>query len=136
MGGVDFVSVETAKLLGSKGFVFSWDFGQHFYLDGVFHNDPLIATASGELVPTARQSEVQKWLRDTHGKHVQITAEYFEDGINWLWQVLWPEEIVYDMGGVGSIDYNDGTGMYGDNAEYDTYEEALEAGILKALSLI
>lgn len=94
------------------------------FSDGTFEKDE--RDLMGELLTMIL---IQKWLRDVHNKHVQITAEYYSDGINWNVQVLWLDENDHH-------DYTGGTMMYGDNGEFSTYEAALEFGLGKALNLI
>jgi hypothetical protein len=71
---------------------------------------------------------VQKWLREKHNIFVICTQEFYSDGINYLVQVFkyTPEkERCYE-----------GTMLYGDNAEFKTYEYSLEFGLKLALELI
>jgi hypothetical protein len=74
----------------------------------------------------------KQWFREEHEKSINIHAEYYRDGMNWLWQIMWvlPENEWEEH------NITDGTGTYGDNHEYPTYEEALEAALLKACELI
>ena len=97
-----------------------------------------------ETFSAPTQSLLQRWCREKHNKHIQITTDYYLDGINWNYQILWPDETffdeegTYDGGDVGNLAFEhfDGTGMYGDNGEYNTYEKALEAGLKHCLTLI
>lgn len=67
----------------------------------------------------------QKKLREEYDLYVIVTVEAYRTGINYLVQVF-----EYDK---NAVDYdcwsNNSTGMYGDNSEFDTYEDALEFGI-------
>jgi hypothetical protein len=76
------------------------------------------------------RSLLQKWLRKKHNIHIIIDVDFYEEGINYMCQVL-----IYD---VNDIMYTSkkSTGQYGDNNEFPTYEEALEFGLQKALELI
>jgi len=68
------------------------------------------------------------WLREEHNIFVICTQEFYSDGINYLVQVFkyTPEkERCYE-----------GTMLYGDNAEFKTYEYSLEFGLKLALELI
>lgn len=73
------------------------------------------------------QSEVQEWLRNKHNCFAVITPEAYTDGINWQSQVLFYDNSSYDCWGDNS------SGMYGDNGEFPTYEDALEFGLKLAL---
>lgn len=76
------------------------------------------------------QALAARWLRDVHDIHVVITEEPYVNGINYLWQVF-----IYNPASADCWD-DESTGMYGDNGEYKTYEEALEAGLREAIKLI
>ena len=76
---------------------------------------------------------IQKWLREKHNLYICISAEFYKTGINHTLQIL-----CYNPN-LSESDYYDNdkcTGMYGDNAEFKTYEEALEFGLQKALTFI
>lgn len=73
------------------------------------------------------QSEVQEWLRKKHDCFVVVTPEAYDDGVNWNVQVLF-----YDATEDGCWARNS-TGMFGDNGEFPTYEDALEFGLKIAL---
>ena len=157
------VSFEVANLLKEKGFK---ELVNHYYLsnseireqkvhisyenDGDFYveqdefldnfNDNFRETVSGdrcfgcnptiylERYSAPTQSLVQKWLREVHNIHIVISVDFYKDGINYLWQAF-----KYDT----SKKFNcEGTGCYGDNGEYPTYENALEAAIQESLKLI
>lgn len=106
---------EILKLAQQK----EWNKWHHYDLfsDGIFEKDE--RDLIGEYLTMFL---IQKWLRDVHKKDVSIIPEYYKDGINWNWQVLWSDPL-------NDYDYKGGTGMYGDNGEYSTYEEALETGL-------
>jgi len=76
------------------------------------------------------QSLLQKWLREVHNCYIKIVPEAYTTGINFNWQVLF-----YDPLDVTCWDIKS-TGLYGDNGEFPTYELALEAALLKSLTLI
>lgn len=72
------------------------------------------------LVNIPTQSELQKWLRE-HNIHIIIWVDDFDFG----WEIKYYGEQI----NLQSIT--------NDNIEFfDTYEEALEAGLFKALNLI
>ena len=125
-----YVTFKTAKLAKEKGFN---EICHYFYrTDGTSTNHTERNSASGLWCAAPTQSLLQRWLRETHNIFIEITYEFYPDGINYNFQVL-----TYDS--KEKIDYinNDkSTGIYGDNGEYNTYELALEAALQKALSFI
>lgn len=70
-------------------------------------------------------SIIFEWFTDEHGLYVDITPEFYYNGVNWNWQVFWysdnpvPEE----------HHYTDGSMMYGDNGEHTTRIDAELAAI-------
>jgi hypothetical protein len=71
---------------------------------------------------------VQKWLREKHNIFVICTQNFYWDGVNHLVQVFKynPEkERCYE-----------GTMLYGNNGEFESYEVSLEFGLKLALELI
>lgn len=68
-----------------------------------------------ERYPSPEQWQVVEWLRINHGIWINITAEVYTDGINYLWQII------------NLKDYDKSTGLYGDNGEYNLPEEACSA---------
>ena len=67
------------------------------------------------------QSVAQKWLRETKNLHIEIPYMY---GNYWIYNIL-------------TIPYHDLVGLSDRPiVRYNTYEEALEAGIQEALKLI
>ena len=137
-----YVSFDTAKMLKEAGFdvpgrgVYVTDRTGYYefreYDNKQTTDDLCWDTEDGfqyeYLAPT--QALAARWLREAYGIHVVITEEAYTNGINYLWQVL-----IYNPLSVDCWD-NKSTGMYGDNGEYKTYEEALEAGLQEAIKLI
>lgn len=136
----ELITFETAKLAKEKGFE---EYVEYYFLnEGEKHtqsgstnfnykgtlNPIRIWEGNNTYYSRPTQSLLQRWLREKCGKHVQIIAEYYDNGINWNWQVLWSNK--------DFVNPYDGTGLYGDNGEYTTYEQALEAGLQEALKLI
>lgn len=105
------VKDETLKLLVELGK--GWDNEQE---DLVFKENPT-------------QQSVQKFLREYHDCFVTVQEEPFSDGINHLVQILFFDESKGEWSDLS-------TGQYGDNAEFDSYEEALEFGLQKAIKII
>jgi hypothetical protein len=140
----DFVTLEVAKLLREKGFkegcIAYYDNGsslsyigslQGCNINNILESSKYITSESIFPAPTLYQA--QKWLREKHNCYVQVTHEAYKTGVNNLVQVLF-----YDTDSEYPNDCwtNDSTGMYGDNSEFNTYEDALNFGILKALERI
>ena len=122
------IEYSTAKLAKEKGLTYD-EVGQSFRPNGEFtygKNDNI-------FYPAPTQGLLQKWLREKHNLYICISAEFYKTGINHTLQIL-----CYNPN-LSESDYYDNdkcTGMYGDNAEFNTYEEALEFGLQKALKLI
>ena len=124
----DYISFETARKLKKKGFlqlVSPWKIG--YDKDGN-EVDSLSAVAHGGYVRPAL-SLVQKWLRDEKHVVIDIQPIFF----------TWKEEIpdhwklcIY----VCPIKNGNTRKPYDDFDEFNTYEEALSAGINKSLDLI
>jgi len=89
-----------------------------------------ISTHKGRYVYAVPLANLQNWMRDVLDFHVVITPEFYRDGINYNWQVL-----IYNVTDKTCYD-NRSTGMYGDNGEYPTHEEALDAGLKRALEIL
>lgn len=138
MNEKDFVTLEVAKLLKEKGFneecyTYYIDDALIYYVNpnknNIYENSGLrlknpmdqYLSSSGFLAPTLCQA--QKWLREKHSCYVQVTHETHKTEVKNLVQVLFYES-------------DKSTDKYGDNAEFDTYEDALNFGILKALKRI
>lgn len=95
---------ENKDLIEASGYVFNKD------LDENDSNLYFICEA-----PT--QSLLQKWIRETHGIHIEITT------FNSMYQAH-----IYEI----KDKYNSSTGT----GHYETYEDALEKGLYEALLLI
>jgi hypothetical protein len=82
------------------------------------------------LAPTF--SQVFRWFRDKYGLYYYIAPEFYINGINFNWQVLWylPKEEWTDH------NISDGTFMYGDNGEYPTQESAEQACLDKLIEIV
>ena len=73
-------------------------------------------------------SELQQYFRNTYNYHIEITVDFYKDGINYNWQVM-----IYDKED-DRCTSKASTGMYGDNHEYPSYEIALEHALLKSFA--
>lgn len=119
----ELVSWEAARLLKEKGFDIptSYVYNEEGRVGRSFGdydwNHSEVRSVSYASAPS--QSLVQKWIREKHNLFVHS----FCNASGWVWQ----------------IDKCDGTFIkWSDNAgwKWDTYEEALECGIIEALKLI
>lgn len=129
------VKKATARLAKEKGFDWEteWAYQSRQF---VRYSDPhRIVNWNNDIdvdcsAPT--QASLQNWLREKHNIFVQITVDFYRNGINYLWQVL-----IYDKEDTaGDYCSKDSSGLYGDDGEYPTYEKALESGLKKALKRI
>lgn len=137
------VTFETAKLAKENGF--------DIWTENMFYGDGEEFIAAHEVIkfenndksyfrPT--QDQLQDWL-ETKNRYLSIAPEFYTTGINWNWQVLWyiPKEEweyfvgVNESGESENIARNiiEGTGFYGDNGEYPTRHDAVEAALRMAL---
>jgi hypothetical protein len=117
------VSFKTAQL--AKQFGFNKACENHYNENGKID-------FAGIPAPTLEQ--LQSWLEEEKGMYISIAPEMYVDGINWNWQVLWylpKDQWVIDEDGPSRI--CTGTGYYGDNGEFPTRHEALEAALQMAL---
>jgi hypothetical protein len=117
----EFVTLETAKLLKEKGFD---EYCKHI----INHKGLMMETifrTSKDLpklfysCPT--QSIAQKWFRETKNLHIEMSYMY---GDYWYYDILTIPS--HDLVGLSDRPI----------IHYNTYEEALEAGIKEALRLI
>lgn len=134
------VGFEVAKLAKQHGFN-DKNCNQGYLHDGSesfdFTTDWLNAKAIG--APT--QDELLSFL-EGKGMFIPLMPEIYVDGINWNWQVLWylkKEDWQYTEidteNGRQKVPINivDGTGWYGDNGEYPTRHDAIEAALKMGL---
>lgn len=123
----ELVTLETAKLLKEKGFV--WECERTISCDKIIRrwNRPqdisCCTEIDGELVeflcPTLYVA--QKWLRETKDLHIGIC---YSHKLFWYYEIMSvSNHVLVGLANRPSIHYN-------------TYEEALEAGIQEALKLI
>lgn len=129
------ISFETAKLAKEKGF--NWKVLYHYRDSDIINNGALYnfnnkeeqALWNIELISASTQSLLQRWLREEHNCIVE--PYYLKD--------LLETKITFKA----TVDYykNDWSGELNDEPdfysnEYNTYEEALEEGLIAALKLI
>lgn len=124
------ITLETSLLLRD---VFPEMLGKRCYVKGLDNILPwtIRLTCNDIIVGYApEQSLLQKYLREKYNCHIQITHEPYTNGINFNVQVLF-----YNPNSVDCWDELS-SGVYGDNGEFPTYEEALEFGLQEALRRI
>ncbi|MFR8962789.1 MAG: hypothetical protein ACLVIB_05295 [Bacteroides uniformis] len=126
----ELVTLETAKLLKEKGFV--WECERTISCDKIIRrwNHPQYISCcteiDGELVeflcPTLYVA--QKWLRETKNLHIEI----YRSAVGYGYAIVKADN--------GTWQEDDDSRGPNDGGLWDTYEEALEAGIKEALKLI
>lgn len=121
MNEEDYVSLKIAKLLKGKGFDVPCC-SQYTDKGTVWRCfDPENFNAYETCCSCPTLYEVQKWIRETMFIHIEIGYMY---GNYWLYDLL-------------TIPTHDLIGLTDrDNVKYESYEEALSAGILEVLELI
>lgn len=128
----EYVTLEIAELLKEKGFNEPCECC--IDVTGTIYNYFKFGITNSRLsknwLPYPTLHQVQKWLREKHNCYVQITYEAYKTRVNYLVQVLFYEPNDDDCWS------NKSTGKYGDNAEFDSFEDALSFGILEALKRI
>lgn len=123
MNKEDFVSLEVAKLLKEKGFDVKSDFR---YIEAVTMRNVKAKKhwTHYEYYRCPTLYEAQKWLRD---RCITVIALPFIKGNSKKWYHVKVKDTLSDL----SLILVDRKSNY-----YNTYEEALNAGILEALKMI
>lgn len=122
----ELVTLETAKLLKEKGFN---KFCSFAYIDEYcnlmsVHTINSLIDKMGLGYSAPNQSFAQKWLRETKNIHICV----YNCACGYGYEISKADNGTH----IASSTYK-GTN---DGGEWDTYEEALEAGIFEALKLI
>ena len=140
----EFVTLETAKLLKAAGFkedvssfyelVYKGGSGPEYEIDESYDAQNYNTDVYSISAPT--QSIAQKWLRETKNLHVLSTPKVVES-YNKIGEVVKTEVEFYywDIYVVGSNKHKHIIQNCFTN-QFNTYEEALEAGLQEALKLI
>jgi hypothetical protein len=121
-----YIKFNTAKLAKEKGFnVPVWDcynskgktidYSRNIY---AYEND-------GYFISKPTQDVLQKWLREEHKIHVNIEVSLLHSNKNFT------NFYRIDFIKNGELEY-----IFDSNEDFDNYEDALEAGLNKALELI
>ena len=125
----ELVTLETAKLLKAAGFkedvnsfyelVYKGGSGPEYEIDESYDAQNYNTDVYSISAPT--QSIAQRWLRETKNLHIEISYMY---GNYWTYDILTIPR--HDLIGLSDRPI----------IRYNTYEEALEAGLQEALMLI
>ena len=134
----EFVSYEIALALKELGFdepcmaiYYSKDksFSWHHHKD---HTNDEPALDSGEFnISAPLYQQAFRWFREKYGLYCNFVSEFYSDGINFNWQVMWyiPKEEWTEF------HVANGTYWYGDNNEFPTQEEAELACLIKLIEI-
>lgn len=117
----ELVTLETAKLLKEKGFN---EYCKNVISDKGLMMETIFRTSKDlpkSFYSCPTQSIAQKWLRETKDLHIEISYMY---GNYWIYDILTIPN--HDLVGLSNRPI----------IHYNTYEEALEAGLQEALKLI
>jgi len=129
------INFETAKLAKEKGF--NWETYLR-YQDGNLtggalfnHNSISMQSVWNVLLCSApSQSFLQKWLRDIYKIHIELNLNFCPDAPN---EYGYGISIMTNCDNFDEVQWigNDLTGVW-----FKSYEEAIEAGLIKGLNLI
>jgi len=145
----DFVSYEIGLELKKIGFnipnshyyLYDGTFGTFSFYDESTNTELVNRVVSGledKTCTAPRVSEVLRYFRDVQGLYVNNVPEFYTNGINFNWQILWytPKEEWKCIDGSPNImntySIYDATFQYGDNGEYPTQEDA-DLGAIKLM---
>lgn len=133
MNKEDYVSLEVAKLLKLKGF----DEQCRYTYCGESEEDVGVSNNKNSNYPKSVYSmptlyDAAKWLRNKHKLHIDVgmCGDYATDA-DWNKCDGW-DFWTFDMYSTENFNHH----IFDCFGQYDTYEEALNAGILEALKLI
>lgn len=121
-----YVSYEIAKLLKELGF--DWECNYHYansnmLCHGFCNNDPIFKV----IMSAPTLSVAQRWLREVKDIYLDIDTHFNSSGV-WFSYVI----NIFDSDAKFGIHSN----CLGAGHPFNTYEEALEVGIKKALEMI
>ena len=120
----EFVTLETAKLLKEKGF--NEDCKNVIDIDNILRVT-LYRTNSNlpkQCFSLPTQSLAQRWLRETKNLHIEI----YRSAVGYGYAIVKADN--------GTWQEDDDSRGTNDGGLWDTYEEALEAGLVECLKLI
>ena len=122
------ISLETAKLAKEKGFWLGNESSREsmtFYRsDGIFVQSMLPNDCFEDEFYAPTQSFLQKWLREEHKIYLLVEIDQILDTVFYKYRIFQSGIILSSITAGGS------------KMEYKTYEDALEAGLEKALKFI
>lgn len=106
---------------------------QPFYYWHELQLDPAMLRAARKYGYTGQPypSALAAWLRDKYGMFVVVTPDAYTTGVNWEVQVL-----SYNPEDSTCWDADMSSGVFGDNAEFATYEQAFLFGLSHAFRLL
>lgn len=117
----ELVTLETAKLLKEKGFNKPCSIAINIEDGRKYRSSRTNSEMPTKVCTTPTQSIAQKWLRETKDLHIEIC---YSHKLFWYYEIL-------------SVSNHVSVGLANRlPIHYNTYEEALEAGIREALKLI
>lgn len=119
------ISFETAKLAKEKGFDVGCQHGwyKHFISGESFVVDDL---GNRHEIERPTQALLQKWLREVYNLHIQL---HYDPAINkWEYRIYVLNEYIYDT--------TNNKVFFNADLNFNTYEEALEQGLIEGLKLI
>ena len=118
------ISFDVAKLAKEKGLDFSSNyFREHEFGDADFDDDFCNWNEYDGYFTIITQSLLQKWLREKKFHHVYVIPI---TGNKWIYEVKYISLVMDDF-----ISY-----LLFEQEEYNTYEQALENGLMSALEII
>lgn len=120
----ELVTLETAKLLKEKGFN---EYCKYVISDKGLMMETIFRTSKDlpkSFYSCPMQSIAQKWLRETKNLHIEI----YRSAVGYGYAIVKADN--------GTWQEDDDSRGPNDDGLWDTYEEALEAGIREALKLI
>ena len=129
------ISFETAKLLSHTDFNYRDCDDGYVILNGELSHDFAIDYANRKAIPAPTQSLLQRWLREKYNIHVNASVNFYNRKpiIGYYYSLdRFNKDNIHD-----GIIYDDNQlALLGDKTGYETYEEALEAGLMESLKLI
>jgi hypothetical protein len=138
----ELVSSETAKIAHDKGFSENTNYVYSDYYGGTPKPDTVVSELEqyGPYIPAPPQTMLQKWLRDEHLIFVSVVREPIgSDEWEWAYTIEYLPKKHHNEKRrtpffVTIKSFHEGPGSY--TGAWHDYEQALEEGLQKGLSLI
>lgn len=118
----ELISFETAKLAKEKGFYIKSPWMYCISRKIIFQTSQI---KKKDRISSPTQSLLQKWLRETHNLHIEITIDLHDD----LETMCFRGFNIIKMINYKNIHFSN-------NKVFKTYEKVLEKGLFEALKLI